>query len=122
MLALVHALDDGTASSQDPNLASDIRDSYLVLKSRNDAIKFKLKPVKNDNDADSRLLRGDTPIEVSTITANYRYFRERIAGGELDGDQIWKAIFRLQVMALDLEQQDDPQRIFESIIFIGLQS
>ena len=121
MLALVHALDDGTASSQDPNLASDIRDSYLVLKSRNDAIKFKLKPVKNDNDAYSRLLRGDTPIEASTITANYRYFRERIAGGELDGDQIWKAIFRLQVMALDLEQQDDPQRIFESINSTGLE-
>ncbi|MFD1811781.1 DUF262 domain-containing protein [Rhodococcus gannanensis] len=121
MLALVHALDDGTVSSQDPNLASDIRDSYLVLKSRNDAIKFKLKPVKNDNDAYSRLLRGDTPIEASTITANYRYFRERIGGGELDGDQIWDAIFRLQVMALDLEQQDDPQRIFESINSTGLE-
>ncbi|QCB51982.1 DUF262 domain-containing protein [Rhodococcus sp. PAMC28707] len=121
MLALVHALDDGITSSQDPNLASDIRDSYLVLKARNDAVKFKLKPVKNDNDAYSRLLRGDTLIETSAITANYRYFRQRIAEGELDGDQIWTAIFRLQVMALDLEQQDDPQRIFESINSTGLE-
>ncbi|MEW1880987.1 DUF262 domain-containing protein [Rhodococcus sp. NPDC080181] len=121
MLALVHSLDDGTTSSQDPNLASDIRDSYLVLKARNDAVKFKLKPVKNDNDAYSRLLRGDALIETSAITANYRYFRQRIAEGELDGDQIWTAIFRLQVMALDLEQQDDPQRIFESINSTGLE-
>ncbi len=92
-----------------------------MLKAKHEAIKFKLKPVKNDNDAYSRLLRADTPIESSTITANYRYFRERIAGGDLDGDQIWEAIFRLQVMALDLEKQDDPQRIFESINSTGLE-
>lgn len=121
MLALVHSLEDGSVKSEDPNLAAKIRDSFLVLKDKHEAVKFKLKPVKNDNDAYSRLLRGDTPIESSTVTANYRYFRERIAGGELDGDQIWEAIFRLQVMALDLEKQDDPQRIFESINSTGLE-
>ncbi|WP_202421819.1 DUF262 domain-containing protein [Gordonia sp. SID5947] len=121
MLALVHSLEDGTVTSKDSNLAAKIRDSYLVLKDKHAAVKFKLKPVKNDNDAYSRLLRGDTPIESSTVTANYRYFRERIAGGELGGDQIWNAIFRLQVMALDLEKQDDPQRIFESINSTGLE-
>lgn len=121
MLALVHSLEDGTIGSKDANLAAKIRDSYLVLKDKHEAVKFKLKPVKNDNDAYSRLLRGDTPIETSTVTSNYRYFRERIAGGELDGDQIWNAIFRLQVMALDLEKQDDPQRIFESINSTGLE-
>ncbi|MBM4597461.1 DUF262 domain-containing protein [Rhodococcus hoagii] len=121
MLALVHSLEDGTVTSKDANLATKIRDSYLVLKDKHAAVKFKLKPVKNDNDAYSRLLRGDTPIESSTVTANYRYFRERIAAGELDGDQIWEAIFRLQVMALDLEKQDDPQRIFESINSTGLE-
>ncbi|WP_137726482.1 DUF262 domain-containing protein [Prescottella subtropica] len=121
MLALVHSLEDGTVTSKDSNLAVTIRAGYLVLTSQHNAIKFKLKPVKNDNDAYSRLLRGDTPIESSTVTANYRYFRDRIAGGELDGDQIWKAIFRLQVMALDLEKQDDPQRIFESINSTGLE-
>lgn len=121
MLALVHSLEDCTVTSKDPNLATKIRDSYLVLKDKHAAVKFKLKPVKNDNDAYSRLLRGDAPIESSTVTANYRYFRERIAAGELDGDQIWEAIFRLQVMALDLEKQDDPQRIFESINSTGLE-
>lgn len=121
MLALVHSLEDGTVKSKDANLAAKIRDSYLVLKDKHAAVKFKLKPVKNDNDAYRRLLCDDTPIESSTITANYRYFRERIAGGELDGDQIWDAIFRLQVMALDLEKQDDPQRIFESINSTGLE-
>lgn len=121
MLALVHSLEDGTVKSKDANLPAKIRDSYLVLKDKHAAVKFKLKPVKNDNDAYRRLLCDDTPIESSTITANYRYFRERIAGGELDGDQIWDAIFRLQVMALDLEKQDDPQRIFESINSTGLE-
>ncbi|GAB35250.1 DUF262 domain-containing protein [Gordonia otitidis] len=121
MLALVHSLEDGTVTSRDPNLANKIRDSYLVMKDDHNAIKFKLKPVKNDNDAYSRLLRSDSPMETSTVTANYRYFRDRIADGELTGDQLWDAIFRLQVMALDLEKQDDPQRIFESINSTGLE-
>ncbi|SUE13268.1 dead/deah box helicase [Rhodococcus gordoniae] len=122
MLALVHALDANDVTSTDPDLSTKIRESYLVLKNEHNAVKFKLKPVKNDNAAYSRLLHNnDTPIESSTITANYRYFRNRIARGELDGDQIWDAIFRLQVMALDLEEQDDPQRIFESINSTGLE-
>lgn len=121
MLALVHALEAGEANSSDSDLASKIRDSYLVLKDAHDAVKFKLKPVKNDNDAYTRLLRDDNPIESSTITANYRYFRDRIAAGELTGDETWEALFRLQVMALDLEKQDDPQRIFESINSTGLE-
>ncbi|GAB2660856.1 DUF262 domain-containing protein [Prescottella soli] len=121
MLALVHSLEDGAATSEDANLAATIRDSYLLIRDKHDAVKFKLKPVKNDNDAYSRLLRGDTPIESSTVTANYRYFRERIAGRELDGDQIWQAIERLEVMALDLQRHDDPQRIFESINSTGLE-
>lgn len=121
MLALVRSLDNGVVTSTDAQLASKIRKSYLVLKDENDEIKFKLKPVKNDNDAYIRLLHQDTPIESSTITANYRYFLDRIARGELDGDEIWDAICRLQVMLLDLEPQDDPQRIFESINSTGLE-
>ena len=48
-------------------------------------------------------------------------FSDRIARDELDGDEIWDAICRLQVMLLDLEPQDDPQRIFESINSTGLE-
>lgn len=121
MLALVHSLEDGTLQSAETGLAGRIRRSYLVLEHEHGDVKFKLKPVKDDNDAYSRLLRNDAPIESSNITANYRYFRERIAQGELDGDQLWTAIERLQVMALDLEDQDDPQRIFESINSTGLE-
>ena len=81
--------------------------------------KLKLKPVKDDLDAYRRLLSGEQPIEKSTVTANYRYFRERIAKQELDGDELWNAVNRLEVMALDLESHDDPQRIFESLNSTG---
>lgn len=121
MLALVHSLDSGAVAADEPQLAARIRRSYLVLEHEYDDAKFKLKPVKDDNDAYTRLLRGDKPIETSNITANYRYFLDRIARGELTGDQIWAAIERLQVMVLDLERQDDPQRIFESINSTGLE-
>lgn len=122
MLALVHSLESGAVSSAEGDaLAGRIRRSYLILEHEHGDVKFKLKPVKDDNDAYTRLLRGDQPIESSNVTANYRYFLDRIRRGDLDGDQIWTAISRLEVMALDLEDQDDPQRIFESINSTGLE-
>ncbi|GAC58394.1 hypothetical protein GOHSU_38_00330 [Gordonia hirsuta DSM 44140 = NBRC 16056] len=123
MLALVNSLSSGIVTSKkDPRLGPKIRSNYLELADQGQEAKFKLKPVKNDNDAYRRLLSGDEALlEDSNVTANYRYFMSRIAEGELTGDQLWDAIQRLEVMVLDLEKQDDPQRIFESLNSTGLE-
>lgn len=83
--------------------------------------KFKLKPVKNDATAYKRLFADESMfIEDSNLTANYRYFLERMTKSKLTGDQLWNAIERLDLMILDLESHDDPQRIFESLNSTGL--
>lgn len=75
MLALVNSLESGVLSSdRDPDLGKKIRSNYLELADQDHDAKFKLKPVKNDNDAYRRVLRGDEQlIEQSSVTANYRY-------------------------------------------------
>ncbi|MDK4235619.1 DUF262 domain-containing protein [Corynebacterium propinquum] len=121
MLAIADSLEEGVVKSSDPELGKIIKRNYLVRpgSTMSGENKLKLKPVKDDLDAYRRLLSGEQPIEKSTVTANYRYFRERIAKQELDGDELWNAVNRLEVMALDLESHDDPQRIFESLNSTG---
>ncbi|HIW94920.1 MAG TPA: DUF262 domain-containing protein [Candidatus Corynebacterium gallistercoris] len=120
MLALADLLDEAVVESKDPELSRKIRRNYLKGAGYPDSeTKLKLKPVKHDLDAYRRLLQGDEPKDSSTITRNYRYFRARIAEGELTGDELWTAIQRLEVMALDLEPHDEPQRIFESLNSTG---
>lgn len=120
MLALVHAIRDGEIEVADPALGKRITRSYLTLDDGTGDVKFKLKPVKGDAQA-YELLYGpeDRFRERSTVTANYRYLRKRLRETELTGDQVWTAIEGLEVMQLDLEDEDDPQRIFESINSTG---
>lgn len=118
MLALVHAIRNGDIEVEDADLASNIESDYLRTKK---GTKFKLKPVKDDADAYRRLFENsDHFLEKSSITHNYRFFRSNLAATKLTADQVWNAISRLEVMYLDLEPHDDPQRIFESLNSTGL--
>ncbi|MEX3507538.1 DUF262 domain-containing protein [Corynebacterium sp. LK2590] len=120
ILALVDSLDAEEIESEDPELADRLRRNYLENSGSTVAEpKLKLKPVKDDMDSYRRLLTGQEFNERSNATANYRYFRERIVAGELNGDELWEAIGRLQAMILDLEPHDEPQRIFESLNSTG---
>ncbi|QGU05295.1 hypothetical protein CETAM_10230 [Corynebacterium comes] len=121
MLALSRSIDSRTIATSDPELASRIQRSYLKMSHSSDEVKFKLKPVKNDNLAYYRLF-GDEKhfIEDSNLTSNYRYFLDRLAKTNLTGEEVWNAIERLELMILDLESHDDPQRIFESLNSTGL--
>lgn len=121
MLALSNSLARGILTSKDPELADKIRRNYIegADSSVTKETKLKLKPVKHDLEAYRKLLADEEPIEKSTVTANYRYFMDRIAQGELTGDELWDALCRLEAMILDLEAHDDPQRIFESLNSTG---
>ena len=84
--------------------------------------KFKLKPVKDDRDSYARLFGPEEHFnEKSKITSNYRYFRDRLRKTPFDAKTLWDdGISNLEVMLLDLEKQDNPQRIFESLNSTGL--
>lgn len=122
ILALAHA---AAAKELDPGenneLPRRIVDDFLLVDADPRNLKFKLKPVKNDAAAYKALFGPeDGFIESSNVTANYRYFRQRLAATSLTAAQLWDAICRLEVMHLDLESHDDPQRIFESLNSTGL--
>lgn len=121
MLALTRSLDAGVLDTTDEELADRIRRSFLLISEKSSDPKFKLKPVKNDAEAYRRLYLDEKHfIEDSNLTSNYRYFMDRLARTSLTGDEIWNAIERLDLMILDLEAHDDPQRIFESLNSTGL--
>mgnify|MGYP001940854026 CR=1 FL=1 len=122
MLALANALREGDIESDDDELAEKIEMDYLRIGATKKRTRFKLKPVKDDDKAYQRLFGPEKEfINSSNITANYKYFRERISQTSLNADQLWDAICRLEVMHLDLEEYDDAQRIFESLNSTGLE-
>ena len=121
ILALTNSAESGTLSFEDPELPGKIRKNYLLLNDGMGEVKVKLKPVKDDNLAYRRLFGPKAEfIETSNLTANYRYFLDRLQRTSLTGDQIWDAVCRLEAMELNLEAHDEPQRIFESLNSTGL--
>ena len=122
LLALVHSARAGEIALSNTSLPEDLELNYLLRTASTDPqSKVKLKPVKDDAEAYRRLFHGDKEFkESSTVTANYRYFRRRLLDTELNADDVWLAIQRLEIMLLDLEKGDDPQRIFETLNSTGL--
>lgn len=123
MLAFSRALDAGEITASEEGVTGEsIRITYLESALSPDAgKKFKLKPIKGDDEAYTKLFGDEEDfITESNVTANYLYFRDRIRQTELKGDELWRAICNLEVMHLDLEPHDDPQRIFESLNSTGL--
>ena len=122
MLALVHAARAEDIDVSEPSLPTSLEKSYLLRDADDDPqAKVKLKPVKDDAEAYRLLFGPETDYaETSNVTANYRYFRTRLACTSLTADDVWRAIQRLEVMLLDLEKHDDPQRIFETLNSTGL--
>lgn len=122
ILALAKSTEAGDIEpGKDPGLAQKLVDDFLLVDSDPRRLKFKLKPVKNDAAAYKSLFGPeDDFIDSSNVTANYRFFRERLKKTTLTAYEIWDAVSRLEVMHLDLESHDDPQRIFESLNSTGL--
>lgn len=122
LLALVHAAQAGHIELSTASLPGDLEANYLLRSASTDPqSKVKLKPVKDDAEAYRRLFHDEKDfMESSGVTANYRYFRRRLEVTDLTADQVWLAIQRLEIMLLDLQKGDDPQRIFETLNSTGL--
>lgn len=121
MLALVHAIEQGEVDEGEPGVARRLMRNYLTLDEGSDQ-KFKLKPVKDDRDSYAKLFGAEQHFnEKSKITSNYRYFRDRLRNTPYDAKTLWnQGISQLEVMLCDLEEHDNPQRIFESLNSTGL--
>lgn len=121
MLAMRNILEKGILVSENAKRAEKIYKAYLVDEYAEEETRIKLKPVKNDSKA-FRKLFGDEEeyYKNSNLTINYEYFYKRIQKEEISIDELFRAIQRLQIVSIELNHDDNPQLIFESLNSTGL--
>lgn len=121
LLAIYHLLSSGKMVSRDHHLTDKILKKYLIDEYEPEEKRIKLKPIKNDQKAFGILFDQDEEyIPDSNLTINYRYFYDRIQHGELDIDELFDAICKLEIINISLNHEDNPQLIFESLNSTGL--
>jgi uncharacterized protein with ParB-like and HNH nuclease domain len=120
MLAMYNLMKEGAVTPSQTNLADKIYKTYLIDEWTEGETRIKLKPVKNDNKAYSMLISSGDPVLESTITINYEYFYNRIQKEELTIDELYTALTRLEIINITLNEDDNPQLIFESLNSTGL--
>lgn len=121
LLAMYNLIKNGIMEAEQGNLADKIYRTYLIDEWQDDDTRIKLKPVKNDQTAFGKLFDDETEhVKDSNVTINYRYFYERIQRQELTMDELFEAIRRLEIISITLNQDDNPQLIFESLNSTGV--
>ena len=129
LAAIRKQLRDGVISAEDPELADDIEDDYLLDRKHKKDQKLRLKLIKSDSDAFAAVLEDGngsddvvaTPlVQGSNVTQNYLYFLDRLATMEIPVDDLIRAIESLCVIDITLDSTDDAQLIFESLNSTGL--
>lgn len=120
-LAMYNLISNGIIVPEDASLGEQIYEDFLVDKYQPQDTRIKLKPVKNDQKAFGKLFdSADEHIRESNLTMNYNYFYDRIQKQEITIDQLFDAICSLEIINITLNNEDNPQLIFESLNSTGL--
>lgn len=121
LLAMYNLLKQGKMVAQTETMAQEIFEDYLVDKHQPKETRIKLKPVKNDQSAFGKLFDDETEyVKNSNLTLNYTYFYNRIQKEEITIDQLYDALFTLEIINIELTHDDNPQLIFESLNSTGV--
>ncbi|MBQ0163615.1 MAG: DUF262 domain-containing protein [Bacteroidales bacterium] len=122
LIAMVNAKKEGLIEADDTKLVEKIFKRYLVDEYQEDERKVKLKPIKKDMQAFDALLYKpkNQYIKESNVTRNYDFFYEKIIHCGLTLDELFETIKKLEVINIRLDEDDDPQLIFESLNSTGL--
>lgn len=121
MLAMYNLINSQIIIPEQSSLGEEIYEEYLVDKHQPQEKRIKLKPVKNDRTAFGKLFGNkDEYIMESNLTMNYKYFYDRIQKQEISIDELYEAICKLEVISITLNNEDNPQLIFESLNSTGL--
>lgn len=121
LLAMNRLIKSDIIVPKSEHLAEQIYETYLVDKWEPESTRIKLKPIKNDQQAFKKLFENDKNFVLdSNLTINYNYFYERIQKQELSIDELYEALFKLEIINIILSEDDNPQLIFESLNSTGL--
>ena len=121
LLAMYNLMKNGVLTPEKGNLAEKIYKTYLIDEWQDDDTRIKLKPVKNDRNAFGKLFDEEAEhIPDSNLTINYNYFYSRIQKEEITLDELYEAVTKLEIINITLNQDDNPQLIFESLNSTGV--
>ncbi len=121
-LAIYNLITNNKVNFTRTTLKDEIYEQYLVDKYQPEETRIKLKLVKNDRTAFNKLFEDVYEyIDESNLTINYKYFYERILKNEITVDELYDAICRLEIINIELNNDDNPQLIFESLNSTGLE-
>ena len=122
LIAMINAEKEGLIKAADAKLAKKIHKCYLVDEYQEDERKVKLKPIKKDLQAFDALFESskEQHIKESNVTRNYHFLYDKITRSGLTLDELFDAIKKLEVINIRLDEDDDPQLIFESLNSTGL--
>lgn len=125
MMAAIKAVKDGKIPVRQEGLLEETHDNMLWSKyGSNPNFKFKLLPIEQDRMAYERLFTYDDDdfVHNSKITHNFNFFYDKITASPqpFTFDELYDVVDRLQVICIDLDSDDDPQLIFESLNSTGL--
>ena len=121
LLAMYNLIVEGKIKPKTETMAQEIIEDYLIDKHQPKETRIKLKPVKNDRTAFEKLFDNDFDNDPnSNLTFNYEYFYNRIQKQEIDIEELYDSLFKLEIINIELTPDDDPQLIFESLNSTGL--
>ena len=122
LIAMVNARKANEIGAEDNKLVDKIFKRYLVDEYQEDERKVKLKPIKKDMQAFDALLYlpKEQHIKESNVTRNYEFFYDKVVRSSLTIDELFDTIKKLEVINIKLDEDDDPQLIFESLNSTGL--
>lgn len=123
VMLFLRALHDST---DDSKFQKQVRHGFLVNIGLDDEPKMKLKQVESDSAVYEKLVMQDEFKESdytdqekqSNVYRNYQFFREQIDQSNVPIQDLYNAIFKLEIIDVCLTTED-PQEVFESMNSTG---
>ncbi len=118
VLAIKNAVQNNALVCDRPDMLEKKSEIYLNASFRET---YKLRSIEQDHIAYEKLFGNNNAefVSDSGITSNYLYLYDRIVNSGMTAEELINAVERLVIIDLRLEQDDDPQLIFESLNSTG---
>ena len=121
LLAMKNLIHDKKIAAKESALDEQISQRFLISPWAEEGDKIKLRPVKADRDALTKLYGPEEDYDnASNLTINYKFFCDRILQQKISVDDLYSAIGKLEVISITLDPDDNAQMIFESLNSTGL--
>lgn len=100
--------------------ATELAKCYLFAGAKGNSLKLLL--TASDRDMLEYLIgAGEEPEDISSqLQGNLAFFKEQMNRDSFDYEQFWRGLQLLTVIEIELDEHDQPQRVFESINSKGL--